>query len=121
MKEEQLQKHLSSNFSENLILAQVQNHPAGDVTRVSAVSIKMTVKINEWRGRRLFICIFVLSVAVEIYYITPCEESSVIQLIELTHICLVAFSPGPFHLDEFISNFSGVWCTFYFIFDRHSC
>ena len=49
MKPVQLQKHLSSNFSANLILAQVciQNHPAGDVTRVSVVPVKMTVKIGD--------------------------------------------------------------------------
>ena len=37
MKTVQLQKHLPSNFSPNLILAQVciQNHPAGDMTRFS--------------------------------------------------------------------------------------
>ena len=49
MKTVQLQKHLSSNFSQNLILAQVciQNHPAGDVTRVSVVPVKMTVDIGD--------------------------------------------------------------------------
>ena len=49
MKTVQLQKHVSSNFSANLILAQmcIQNHPAGDVTRVSVVPVKMSVKIGD--------------------------------------------------------------------------
>ena len=116
MKTVQLQKHVSSNFSANLILAQVhfQNHSAGDVTRVS----KITVKINGWRGYRLF---YLLSCTVYSrgnrlkINITPCGESSIIQLTELTHICLVDFF--LLHpLDEFISNFRGVYFLFLFYF-----
>ena len=93
MKTVQLQKHLSFNFSAHLILAQVciQNHPAGDVTIVSVVPVKMTVKIGDsrdlkkyygyrygcpikdvkkritmWWGCRLFYLLFVLFIAVEI-------------------------------------------------------
>ena len=55
MKTVQLQKHLSSNFSANLIfgpnliLAQlyIQNHPARDAMRVSVLRLKITVKIGD--------------------------------------------------------------------------
>ena len=83
MKTVQLQKHLSSNFSANLILAPVciQNHPAGDVTRVSEddsenrglrdlkkyyvyrygcpiKDVKKRRTRTRWRGCRLFYLLF---------------------------------------------------------------
>ena len=59
MKTVQLQKHLSSNFSTNLILALVciKNHPAGDVTRVFVVPVKLTVKIVDFEIYRNITCL----------------------------------------------------------------
>ena len=96
MKTVQLQKHLSSNFSANLILAQVHSKSPCRRRYQSFRSVGKDDNVNQWVARMLCV-LFALFI---VYCsgnrlkinITPCGESSIIQLAELTHIFLVDFS-----------------------------